>query len=784
MSRILKNLIPYWKSVVLVIALLIVQAVCDLALPTYTSNIIDTGIQNGGIEHIVPEMITSEEYKRAQITMTESEKKRWVEIYDKVNDSTYKLNVSKEKELDKLDDQFMLALICNSQISSFTEDQFKAMVAQQTGMPAETLANMSIEDIGATSGIELKSFERKIDGEVVNCVDMRPLIKFLINKELMTEENVLQMREAFEGTVDTLGSSLVKSMGIAYAKNAESEAGMDMDAKQTSYLWNAGLKMVGIALIIAIAAVAIGFLASRVAAGVGRDLRVKLYKNVMGFSNSEMEKFSTASLITRTTNDVQQVQLTTVLVLRMILYAPIIGVGGVLKVMGTGAGMGWVIALAVIVILGFVSILMALAMPKFKSMQKLVDNVNLVSREILTGLSVIRAFGRERKEEERFDEANTRLTKTQLFVGRVMSLMMPLMMFIMNGLSVLIVWVAAHRIDDGVMQVGAMTAFITYAMIIVISFLMLAMLSVMLPRAMVAAERIDEVLNTASSIADPENPDKLENVKGVVAFEKVSFKYPDANLDVLEDISFVAEPGKTTAIIGSTGSGKSTLVNLIPRLYDVTGGRVTLDGVDIRDITMEDLRAQIGYVPQKGILFSGTIASNLRFGDEEASDETVKAAAEIAQATDFIEAKSAGYDSPIAQGGTNVSGGQKQRLSIARAIAKNPKIFIFDDSFSALDLKTDAALRKALAEKVSDSTVIIVAQRISTIMNADQILVMDEGKIVGKGYHDELLLNCETYQQIASSQLSTNELNEMMKAAELNVIVRSASPIDDGKEAQ
>ena len=516
--------------------------------------------------------------------------------------------------------------------------------------------------------------------------------------------------------------------------------------------------MLGISLLMAVVTVLVSLFASRAGAGVGRDLRGKVFQNVVGFSNTEMDKFSTASLITRSTNDVQQVQMVSTMFLRMLAYAPVLGIGGIIKVVNTGAGMGWVIVFAVLLILAVVGILMSVAMPKFKLMQKLVDKVNLVSREILTGLSVIRAFGREKKEEERFDDANRDLTKTMLFTNRVMTFMMPAMMLIMNGLTVLIVWVAANKIDEGTMQVGAMTAFITYAMMIVMSFLMITMMSVMLPRAAVAAERIEEVINTHSSITDKEDVKKPEINKGRIQFHHVNFKYPGAERNVLEDIHFTAEPGKTTAIIGSTGCGKSTLVNLIPRLYDVTEGSITLDGQDIRDMKLEDLRDEIGMVPQKGVLFSGTIASNLKFGRPEASDEEMEEAAAIAQATEFIEEKNRRYDSEISQGGTNVSGGQKQRLSIARAIVKNPKIFIFDDSFSALDLKTDAALRKALSVKTKESTVIIVAQRISTIMNADQIIVLDEGRMAGIGTHEELMRDCEVYRQIASSQLSGKEL--------------------------
>ena len=611
--------------------------------------------------------------------------------------------------------------------------------------------------------MELESFmqEKKDDDgntKTVECVDVRGVFSALLQSGAMTKDQIFSMRDDMEDTIDAMGSSLVKSMGVAYAVSADKAAGVDINQVQKDYLWMSGLKMVGMALLMGVVTVLVGFFASRVGAGVGRDLRDKVFKRVVRFSNAEMDRFSTASLITRSTNDIQQIQMVSTMLLRIVAYAPILGIGGVLKVIKTGAGMGWVIALAIIVILGYVMVLVSAAMPKFKLMQKLVDNINLVSREILTGLSVIRAFGREKKEEERFDDANRSLTKTTLFTNRIMTFMMPGMMLIMNVLTVSIVWVGAHRIDSGDMQVGAMTAFITYAMMIVMSFLMLTMLSIMLPRAAVAAERIDEVVVTESSIHDADQTEAVTERNGVICFEHVNFRYPGAEEDVLHDIDFIAEPGKTTAIIGSTGCGKSTLVNLIPRLYDVTGGKITLDGKDIRNIKMSDLREEIGFVPQKGVLFSGTIASNLRFGKEEATDEEIAKAARIAQATEFIETKDDRYDSAIAQGGSNVSGGQKQRLAIARAIAKDPKIFVFDDSFSALDLKTDAALRKALGENVKDSTVIIVAQRISTILHAEQILVLDDGEVVGKGTHEELLKTCEVYQQIAKSQLSAREL--------------------------
>ncbi len=764
MGRMLKSVAPYWKSVIIIMALLFLQAFCDLSLPQYTSDIIDNGIQNGGVSHSMPESITKEEYETAKIFMTDEELDIWESSYDYNNETgIYNLNVKSEKKLDKYDDIMSMALIMNNQMSSVTEDNFRETLANQMGVDVSQIKDIPVEMLGKQMGVELTTFTKEMDDEngnptQVTCVDMRQIFASLIKSGKMDKSSLTEIRNEMQKSFDTLGSTMIKSMGISYAKNMEQLAGMDMDKLQTSYLWTAGLKMVGFALLMAVTTVLVSFFASRVGAGVGRDLRAGVYKNVMSFSNAEIDKFSTASLITRTTNDVQQIQMVIVMMLRMVLYAPILGIGGIIKVTQTGAGMGWIIVLAVLLILAFVGLLMVVAMPKFKLMQKLVDAVNLVSREILTGLSVIRAFGREKKEEERFDVANRNLTKTMLFTNRVMTFMMPVMMFIMNGLSVLIIWVAAHKIDAGNLQVGAMTAFITYTMQIVMSFLMLTMMSIMIPRAGVAADRIDEVLKTKSSITDPESPKKIEQHKGVVRFEHVNFRYPNAKANALDDIDFVAEPGKTTAIIGSTGCGKSTLVNLIPRLYDVTDGKITLDGIDIRQLSMQELRDELGYVPQKGILFSGTIASNLRYGNEDATDDEIKEAATIAQADDFIEAKADRYESPIAQGGTNVSGGQKQRLSIARAIAKNPKVFIFDDSFSALDLKTDAALRKALAGKVKDSTVIIVAQRISTILHADQILVMEEGKIVGKGTHEELLKTCEVYKQIAVSQLSAKEL--------------------------
>lgn len=771
MGKIFKNMIPYWKPLILVLLLLFVQAWCDLSLPAYTSDIIDVGIQNQGITHILPEALTQEEYEKAELLMTDDEAAVWEESYT-LNGSVYERNVTGEDRLEELDDTFLVPLLMNYQMSAIEEAAFKKLMAEQMHTDESALDGMTIEQIGASMGVELNTFEKETQDEdgntmTVTCVDMRDLLQAMVSGGMLGKDQLLSMREELNSMLDAMGSSLVKSMGVAYAAGCDAAAGVDVEAIQKAYLWKAGLKMVGMALIMGIATVLVGFIGARIGAGIGRDLRGKIFKRVVSFSNAEMDRFSTASLITRSTNDIQQIQMTCAILIRMVAYAPILGIGGILKVLQTGAGMGWIIVLAVLVILGYVMVLMAVAMPRFKLMQKLVDRINLVAREILTGLSVIRAFGREKKEEQRFDDANRDLTKTMLFTNRVMTFMMPGMMMIMNVLTVGIVWFGAHKIDQGTMQVGSMTAFITYAMMIVMAFLMLAAMSIMLPRAAVAAERIDEVIRTQSSIAEPMQPEKIKEHRGVICFSHVNFRYPNAQEDVLSDIDFVAEPRKTTAIIGSTGCGKSTLVNLIPRLYDVTGGSITMDGIDIRKLAMAELREEIGFVPQKGVLFSGTIASNLRFGKDDATDEQIREAAEIAQASDFIAEKKEGYDSAIAQGGSNVSGGQKQRLAIARAIAKQPQVFIFDDSFSALDLKTDASLRRALAKKVADKTVIIVAQRISTILHADQILVLNDGRIVGKGTHEELLRGCETYREIARSQMSAKELG--MEEQEVSV---------------
>lgn len=713
MRKVIKNFKPFWKSIIVIFIFLCIQAVCDLSLPTYTSNIIDTGIQNKGITHILPEEMTKADYDSFCSLLTKEEKEELASYY-KITDQIYsKENLSSQEEA-QADETYLIPMLLHAQMSKMTTAQLQAMQEKQ------------------------------------------------IASQQDPETSLLQIRSSIEKKIETTGTSLVRSSAISQTIEMEEHAGIDLNQKQTSYLWKCGGIMLGMALIMALATIVVGYFASRIGAGIGKTIRNQMFEKVVRFSNAEMDRFSTASLITRTTNDVQQIQLVSTLLLRMIAYAPILGVGGVIKVWQTGAGMGWVIGLTLLVLFGFVGLLMSIAMPKFKIMQTLIDQVNLVAREILTGLSVIRAFGREQKEEERFDQANKALTKTTLFTNRVMTFMMPGMMLIMYGLTILIMWVASHKIDQGVMEVGTMTAFITYAMQIVLSFLMLSVMSIFLPRAIVSANRIDEVDKTAISIVDTKTPQELPaETKGELTFSHVSFRYPNANEDVLHDINFTAKPGEITAIIGSTGCGKSTLVQLIPRLYDVTQGQILLDGISIDQLSLHTLRAAIGFVPQKGILFSGTIASNISYGNPSASLEEIQEAATVSQAMEFISEKENTFDSEISQGGSNVSGGQKQRLAIARAIAKKASIYIFDDSFSALDVKTDAAVRKALAKKMKESTVLIVAQRISTILHADQILVIDDGKIVGKGTHQSLMKECEVYQQIAESQLSQEELQQL-----------------------
>ena len=717
--QIIKNLKPYWKSVLIIVLLLIVQAYCDLALPDYTSKLIDTGIQNYGIDHCSPLQIPEKAYTIIKGFMDEDDVTVWEKYYEQSDDGIYHMTDDGKDHIDEIDqacmEPMMMYYYPYTMVDSDEDNQLKQMLAA-SGMTLDELPPEMWSQMGT------------------------------------------QMKQMIDSMRDSMGDDMMMSSAITCTRTCYDSMDYNYKDIQMSYLKRVGVEMILMTLLMVASAILTGLVAARAAAGVGCDLRESIFKRVISFSDAEINRFSTASLITRSTNDVQQIQMVTVMLLRMVLYAPVLAVGGIIKVVESGASMGWVIVVAVAGILVVLGVLMAIALPKFKIMQDLVDRVNLVSREILTGIPVIRAFGREKFEEERFDKANKDLTKTSLFVNRVMTFMMPVLMFIMYAVTILIEWVAAHRIDSGELQVGSMTAFITYTMMIIMSFLMIGMLSVMLPRAGVAADRIKEVIDTESTICDKPDCKKLEAVKGVVRYEHVSFAYPGADEDVLTDLDFEARPGETTAIIGSTGCGKSSLVQLMPRFYDVTGGKITIDGTDIRDVSIESLRENIGYVPQKGVLFSGTIASNIRFGAEDASDEQMKKAAAIAQATDFIEEKDKQYDSSISQGGTNVSGGQKQRLAIARAVARNAKIYIFDDSFSALDFKTDVAVRKALREDMTDSTVFIVAQRVSTILHADQILVLDEGKIVGKGTHKELMENCPVYEQIARSQLSEKEI--------------------------
>lgn len=741
--RFFKNFKGHMPMVFTIIAFLFIQAMCDLSLPDYTASLIDTGINNSGIEYATPEKISEESYQGIAMWMTDKEKSKWESAYKKQSNGNYKLKDKSKENMEKLDKTFSEPILVYSMIS---QAQDKKNNNENTGQDmSEYMKEIDMDSLDNQAKMDLAA----------------------VQNGTMTQEQFMAahfdlirdtVRDKMGSAIDSMGDSLVQSSAISFVKKEYKKIGVDVETKQVSYLWSTGAKMLAMALLMTVSAIIVGFLASKVSASIGKELREKVFNKVLEFSDAEINKFSTASLITRSTNDVQQIQMVCVMLLRMVAYAPILAVGGIIMVIKTRSGMEWIIVVAVAALLCLVAILMALAMPKFKIMQDLVDRVNLVSREILTGIPVIRAFSREKKEEERFDVANKSLTKVMLFTNRVMTFMMPLMMMVMYGITILIEWVASHRIDQGALEVGSMTAFITYTMQIVMSFLMITMVSIMLPRATVAAERIDDVLDTDVSIKDKKEAKMLDAPKGIVEFKNVDFKYPDGDTNVLEGIDFIAKPGETTAIIGSTGSGKSTVAKLIPRFYDVTEGQITIDGIDVKDLSQKSIRDNIGYVPQKGILFSGTIASNIKYGAENASDEQMLEAATIAQATEFIDCKEEKYDSPISQGGTNVSGGQKQRLSIARAIAKNPRIYIFDDSFSALDFKTDAALRKALSPKVKESTVIIVAQRISTVLQAKQIIVLDDGKMVGKGTHKELMKNCEVYKQIASSQMSEAEL--------------------------
>ena len=761
MKNLFKYAASYWKAMIAIVLILVVQAYCDLSLPAYTSDIVNVGIQQGGIEDEVPRQIATEEMEKLLLFVSEDDQQTVMDAYTEDNTSykkeAYVLKDSVAEDEDMMEDlrdilQIPMMMTSGIESGSDTTKQMEDKLKEQM---SQGMAQSMPQGADQTMPEGMPQGESQAESQAVSLDDMS---MFDLLKMLPAEQRAT-MVEKIEEQMSEMPDTILDQAAVSFCKSAYKDLGMDMDQTQIHYLLKTGGQMAALALLGMAASILVAFLASRVGASAGRDLRSGVFHKVVGFSNNEFNHFSTASLITRSTNDIQQIQMLIVMLLRMVLYAPILAIGGVLQVMKTNVSMSWIIGLAVIIIAFVVLLLFLVVMPKFKVLQNLVDKLNLVTREILTGLPVIRAFSTEKHEEERFDDANRTLTKTNLFVNRAMTFMMPVMMFVMNGVSVLIVWTGAHGISDGQMQVGDMMAFIQYTMQIIMGFLMLCMISIMLPRAAVAADRVEEVLKSETMIHDPKQEKHFpEDGKGVLTFDHVSFRYPGADEDVLEDITFTAKPGETTAIIGSTGSGKSTLVNLIPRFYDVTSGDITLDGVDIREVKQHELREKLGYVPQKGVLFSGDIASNIMFGNSHGSDEEMIEAAEIAQATEFIDTKPEKYKSPISQGGSNVSGGQKQRLSIARAIAKHPQVFIFDDSFSALDYKTDVTLRRALAEKTSGSTVLIVAQRISTILHAEQIIVLDEGKVAGKGTHAELLKNCPVYREIAESQLSRKEL--------------------------
>lgn len=746
-ATIIKYLKRFTGIILLIIVLLIIQALTDLALPQYTSDIVDIGIQQNGIKEIAPKVIRESELNKLILFMDDEDKnyvddnytlivkenlpeidyEKYLKVYPELkNTPLYKENLINDRESqERLDEIFTKPITIVENIENNRE---------------------------MSEGLEKVIVENMPEGMVGDNMNVFQLLGILPKD---VRDNIV---EKINGDFNNMPQTLLSQAGISYVKNEYKAIGIDTDKEQINYIFNSGIKMIGLALIGGISIVLVSFFASRVAASLAKILRKDVFEKVLSFSNVEFDKFSTASLITRTTNDIIQIQTFVVMMLRMIFYAPILGCGGIIKVLGTNKSMTWIIAVAVGTILIVISILFGLAMPRFKRIQTLIDKVNQIAREILTGLPVIRAFTTEKHEENRFDDANKDLTKTNLFVSRIMTCMMPSMMLIMNAISVLIVWIGARQINDGNMQVGDLMAFIQYTMQIVMSFLMISMVSMILPRALVSAKRIEEVLKTELSIIDPSSSQNINvSKKGYVEYQNVYFKYPDGE-EVLSDISFTAKPGKVTAIIGSTGSGKSTLVNLLPRFFDVTSGKILIDGVDVRNLTQHELREKIGFVPQKGVLFSGTIKSNIKYGKKNAKDSEMKRAAKIAQASQFIESKDEAYDTEISQGGTNVSGGQKQRISIARAVIKNPEILVFDDSFSALDYKTDVALRRALREETKNTTKILVAQRISTVLDAYEILVLDKGKIVGRGTHKDLMENCDTYRQIAFSQLSKEEL--------------------------
>ena len=740
MLKLIRYLKPYTVFIIVAVALLFVQAMAELALPDYMSNIVNVGIQQGGIEDAVPEAISKEAFDNVSLFMSGEDKQKALSHYDLItkDSATYEENLKKYPALEskdvyvlkpgEIEDRQALSLIFGKALMAYS--------GVKNGMTGSNGSFAPPEGFNIPEGANV----------------------FLLMR-LMPEAQRLEMLNQIDSMVEVMGENIVSQSAALVVKEIYEELGVDTTKLQSAYVLSTGLVMVLVTLLSTLSTIMVAFIASKIAAASARRMRRDVFEKVENFSNSEFARFSTASLITRTTNDITQIQLVIVLIIRMAFYAPIIGVGGVIRALEKSTSMSWIIALAVIIMLGLIGIVFAIALPKFKKIQKLIDRLNLVTREHLSGLMVVRAFNTQEFEEERFDTVNKDLTRTDLFVHRVMVVMMPAMMFVMNGTMLLIVWVGAHQIEASTMQVGDMMAYIQYTMLIIFAFLMFTMMFIMIPRASVSAARISEILEVDPQIKDPKNPKKFgSDFKGTVEFKNVCYRFPGAEKNILNDISFTALPGQTTAIIGSTGSGKSTLLNMIPRFYDVCGGQVLVDGIDIREVNQHELRDKIGYVPQKGILFSGTIESNLRYANENASDEEIKRAAEIAQALEFIRAKEEGFDSPISQGGTNVSGGQKQRLSIARALLKRPKILLFDDSFSALDFKTDAALRRKLKRETGDSTMIIVGQRIATIKNADQILVLDEGNLVGIGKHHELMKSCQIYREIAQSQLSEAEL--------------------------